>query len=165
EAYAVRGVRREESPFQKHALVTLDVTTQKATRTVPAGMFVVKTAQRLGQLAAYLLEPQAEDGLAAWNFFDAALGEGKEYPVLRVAKQVPLTTGSPRPLPEDRTKGKPIAVELLLRGGGFAGNPALGFDWLPDGEHFYQSKEGKLWKVHARTGRAELAYDEVLLRK
>jgi hypothetical protein len=45
---------------------------------------VVRTAQRLGTLAAYLLEPQSEDGLCAWNFFDGTLKRGTDFPVLRV---------------------------------------------------------------------------------
>jgi dipeptidyl-peptidase-4 len=165
ETYMVGTIQREKSPFQRHNLVTLEVAGAKTTRTIPAGTLVVRTAQPLGSLAAYLLEPQAEDGLAAWNFFDSVLGEGKEYPVQRLVQAVPLHTGSPRPLPEDRSQNKPITFEFLSRGGNFGGNPASGFEWLPDGEHFYQSKEGKLWKIHALTGRAELAYDETLLRK
>ena len=36
----------------------------------PAGAVVVRTAQPLGSLAAYLLEPESDDGLFVWNFFD-----------------------------------------------------------------------------------------------
>ncbi len=48
---------------------------------VPAGTLVVRTAQPLGTLAVYLLEPRSEDGLAAWNFFDADLKAGGDFPV------------------------------------------------------------------------------------
>jgi hypothetical protein len=51
---------------------------------VKAGTLVVRCDQYLGTLAAYLLEPEAEDGLCAWNFFDDALKEGADYPVLRL---------------------------------------------------------------------------------
>ena len=40
---------------------------------VTAGTLVVRTAQPLGNLAVYLLEPRSEDGLATWNFFDEGL--------------------------------------------------------------------------------------------
>ena len=40
------------------------------TRRIPAGTRVVKTAQPLGDLAVYLLEPRSEDGLATWKQFD-----------------------------------------------------------------------------------------------
>ena len=42
-------------------------------RDFPAGTLVVRTAQPLGNLAAYLLEPESDDGLIVWNAFDRAL--------------------------------------------------------------------------------------------
>jgi hypothetical protein len=51
---------------------------------VAAGTLLVRTGQPLGSLAVYLLEPQSADGLVTWNFLDAELKEGKEFPVLRV---------------------------------------------------------------------------------
>ena len=59
------------------------------TRTFPAGTCLVRTAQPLGSLAAYLLEPQSNDGLLLWNFFDSYLvpqwGRGfYPYPVYKV---------------------------------------------------------------------------------
>jgi hypothetical protein len=32
----------------------------------------------------HLLEPECEDGLVAWNFFDDVLEEGVDFPVVRV---------------------------------------------------------------------------------
>ncbi|MGI8547022.1 MAG: hypothetical protein ACR2M1_06760, partial [Gemmatimonadaceae bacterium] len=52
----------------------------------PSGRgFVVSVDGRLGILAAYLLEPESDDGLLDWNFFDSALAPGKSYPVLRLS--------------------------------------------------------------------------------
>ena len=53
---------------------------------------VVRTAQPLGTLAALLLEPQSEDGLCTWNFFDSGLAEGQDFPVLRLPRRVSLDT-------------------------------------------------------------------------
>jgi len=55
----------------------------------PAGTIIVRTAQPLGDLAAYLLEPQSNDGLLFWNFLDRYLvpqwGIGyNPYPVFKV---------------------------------------------------------------------------------
>ena len=55
----------------------------------PAGTLVVRMAQPLANLAAYLLEPQSNDGLMTWNFFDRYLvpqwGMGyNQYPVYKV---------------------------------------------------------------------------------
>lgn len=44
----------------------------------------MRTAQPLGNLIVYLLEPQSEDGLAAWDFFGDRLMVGSRYPVMRV---------------------------------------------------------------------------------
>jgi dipeptidyl-peptidase-4 len=171
EAYWVRSVETTPNLFQKRSLHTVSVLSRDESRRVPAGTLLVRTAQPLGTLASYLLEPESEDSLATWNFFDRTLRADRLFPVFRLLAPTPLTTGSPRPLPEDRVTNRPITEAVLDGGGGrgfsfgFAGNPAGGFQWLPDGEHFLQPKEGKLWKVHARTGRAERFVDPELLKK
>jgi dipeptidyl-peptidase-4 len=63
----------------------------------PAGTIVVRCAQPLADLAAYLLEPQSNDGLMTWNFFDRYLvpqwGSGYyPYPVYRVVDKTELKT-------------------------------------------------------------------------
>jgi hypothetical protein len=63
----------------------------------PAGTIVVRTSQPLGNLAAYLLEPQSNDGLVFWNFFDRYLvpqwGMGyNPYPVYKVLNNTDLKT-------------------------------------------------------------------------
>ena len=83
EAFDVLKVTTAARPFQKHTAVTVEVKAKPSRRTVKAGTVAVKTAQPLGRLAAYLLEPTSEDGLTTWNFFDKGLAEGKEFPVLR----------------------------------------------------------------------------------
>lgn len=54
-----------------------------------AGTYVVRTAQSLANLAAYLLEPQSNDGLVTWNFLDRYLLPQWErgfnpYPIFKV---------------------------------------------------------------------------------
>jgi hypothetical protein len=65
--------------------------------TFDAGAIVIKTSQPLGNLAAYLLEPQSNDGLMTWNFLDRYLvpqwGRGfSPCPVYKVMKKVSLRT-------------------------------------------------------------------------
>lgn len=117
EVYRVREVESAAKPFQGHTLRTLAVKARTEARRVPAGTFLVRTKQPLGTLAAYLLEPAAEDGLAAWNVFDAGLAPGADFPVLRLPTVPPVLTGQPRPLPEDRKALKPVTEELLVGGG------------------------------------------------
>ncbi|HKB02690.1 MAG TPA: DPP IV N-terminal domain-containing protein [Gemmataceae bacterium] len=165
QVYTVDKVIRANRVFQKHTEVTVDVRSQDETRKVPAGMILVRTDQKLGNLAAYLLEPRAADGLTTWNYFDAGLAEGKDFPVLRVVRGPPLTRGPARPLPEDRGVNKPITLDLMFRNTpNFAGNPVSGLTWL-DAEHFLQAKDNGLYKVHAATGRAEPFVDVEKLKK
>lgn len=61
----------------------------------PAGTIVIRTSQPLGNLAAYLLEPQSNDGLMFWNFFDRYLvpqwGTGYNiYPVYKVLNKTDI---------------------------------------------------------------------------
>jgi dipeptidyl-peptidase 4 len=90
EVYRMDRVTHSSSPFQRHRLVTVDATARTVRRRVPAGTVVVKTEQKLGTLAVILLEPQCEDGLTTWNFFDAGLTEGGDFPVLRLAAATAL---------------------------------------------------------------------------
>ena len=101
EAYRVDRITTEAKAFQNHKLVTVDVTSQQTKRTVKSGTIVVRSSQPLGTLAAYLLEPQSEDGLCAWNFFDESLKQGADYPVLRLPVAAALAT---------RTKAPRVAV-------------------------------------------------------
>jgi dipeptidyl aminopeptidase/acylaminoacyl peptidase len=165
EAYTVTDLKRDPVAFQRHALVTLEVSRAKAVRRVPAGTLLVRTDGKLGTLAAYLLEPQAEDGLAAWNLFDDGLRPGGPYPVLRLPTLPAVSVGSPRPLPEERVTNRPFTVDFLLRqpaGRGPRGGDGA-ISWLPDGEHFLQTKGGTLRRVDARTGRSEPAFDPAKL--
>ncbi len=84
EVYTITGIERAEAPFQGHRLVLLEAHAGLQRRDIPEGSLLVPTAQPLGTLAVYLLEPESEDGLAAWNFFDDALTAGGEYPVYRI---------------------------------------------------------------------------------
>jgi dipeptidyl-peptidase-4 len=63
----------------------------------PAGTIVVRTAQPLGNLVAYLLEPQSNDGLVFWNVFDRYLvpqwGIGyNPYPVYKILNKTDIKT-------------------------------------------------------------------------
>ncbi|HRR12185.1 MAG TPA: M14 family metallopeptidase [Tenuifilum sp.] len=64
----------------------------KANRLFTTNYVMVKTSQPLGQLAAYLLEPQSDDGLVYWNFWDRYLVPqwGNNYnpvPVFRITDE------------------------------------------------------------------------------
>jgi dipeptidyl aminopeptidase/acylaminoacyl peptidase len=168
ETYTVSATKMAATEFQKHKNRTVEATAAKGTFKVEPGMFLVTTKQDLGQLAAYLLEPMAEDGLTTWNFFDKGIAEKQPFPVRRVVSATPMLTGDPKPLPETITAKKRFTLDMLGgRGGpaGLSGQPMGSITWLDDGQHWLQSKQGKLWKVEARTGKAEVFVDAAKLRK
>lgn len=84
EQYAVESVEIAEKPYQGRHAATIRVRVQRQMRKIDAEFVLVPAAQRLGRLAVYLLEPESEDGLAAWNFFGEELQTGGTYPILRV---------------------------------------------------------------------------------
>ena len=58
-------------------------------RVLPAGSYVVNAAdQPRSILAAYLLEPESDDGLTTWNFFDTSLRVGGAHPVMRALQPI-----------------------------------------------------------------------------
>jgi dipeptidyl-peptidase 4 len=79
-------------PFQGHQMIALDVTPRQEKAKLNVGDILVRCDQPLGTLAAFLLEPQSEDGLATWNFFDEGLKKQGDYPVRRLPNPVDLKT-------------------------------------------------------------------------
>ena len=75
-------------PFQGHREMRLTGSWRTEQVTVPAGAYFVRVNQPLGLLAVYLLEPQSDDGLVTWNYFDRHLRPGGTYPVLKT--QLPI---------------------------------------------------------------------------
>jgi dipeptidyl aminopeptidase/acylaminoacyl peptidase len=167
ETYTVTDTKLAATEFQKHKTRTVEATAATGTVRAEPGMFLVSTTQDLGQLAAYLLEPMAEDGLTTWNFFDAGIATGKTFPVRRITADKPVFTGEPRPLPETVAAKRPFTLDMIGgRGGaGLAGAPMGNITWLDDGQHWLQTKNRKLWKLNARTGDAEVFVDVANLRK
>jgi hypothetical protein len=90
-SFQVKTLSKSTREFQKHNEVTLTGEYTSASASLPAGTIVVRLAQPLGRLAAYLLEPESDDGLLRWNFFDAWLAVDKPAPVLKIMRTVPLS--------------------------------------------------------------------------
>lgn len=92
ENFVISDVRKNERASFGHNEVTLKGEYKKETVTFPAGSIIVRFAQPLGTLAAFLLEPESDDGLTHWNFFDAYLAVGKAHPVSKVMQNVKATS-------------------------------------------------------------------------
>lgn len=84
ESFTVDSIITSPRPFQGHREVRLKGSWQRGLQTLPPRSFIVSTAQPRGALIVYLLEPESEDGLTTWNFFDSSLKKGGKYPVTRI---------------------------------------------------------------------------------
>jgi hypothetical protein len=82
ETFTVDSLVRSSRAFQGHN--ELRLTGQwKASPVPPSTVLIVRTAQPLGRLAAYLLDPESDDSFFTWNLFDATLSRQRLFPVLR----------------------------------------------------------------------------------
>ncbi len=89
EAFAITSSTQAEREFQKHQERTLEGRWEALGAELPAGTVIVPTAQPLGRLAFYLLDPRSDDGLVTWNILDAALEGADRYPILRAGGSLP----------------------------------------------------------------------------
>jgi hypothetical protein len=76
EAFRIKEIKGAERLYQGHRENTVKGEYAMEKRDFPAGTYFVTTAQPLGSLAAYLLEPESDDGLLVWNYFDKFLASG-----------------------------------------------------------------------------------------
>lgn len=95
ETFKIKDLKPNLRLNQGHYNNTIEGKFQKDTLEFKAGTFVIRTAQPLANLAAYLLEPQSNDGLVFWNFFDKYLvpqwGRGYyPYPVYKILNKVEI---------------------------------------------------------------------------
>jgi len=97
QRFEISNLKGAEKLNQGHYTNTIDGKYLSGPVNFPAGTILVRTAQPLGNLAAYLLEPQSDDGLVFWNFLDRYLvpqwGPGyNPYPVYKILDRVDLKT-------------------------------------------------------------------------
>lgn len=95
EAFQITSLKSAERLYQGHHLNKIEGQTKLINKVFPAGTIFVPTGQPLGKVAAYLLEPESDDGLLVWNFFDRYLTPQwrrgfNECPVYKLYRPVPL---------------------------------------------------------------------------
>jgi hypothetical protein len=87
DSFTIQTFEKSKRQFQGHfeMKITGAYKTEKVTFSV--GTILVRTAQPLGRLVFYLLEPESDDGLVTWNYFDSYLETGKIFPVHKLMRQ------------------------------------------------------------------------------
>ena len=97
ESFQVAELKGAERLYQGHYMNTVTGEYKTEPREFGAGTLVVRTAQPLASLASYLLEPESDDGLLVWNYFDRYLvpqwsRAPQTYPVHKLYTPQPLVT-------------------------------------------------------------------------
>ncbi|MCB0805197.1 MAG: hypothetical protein KDC05_05315 [Bacteroidales bacterium] len=95
ERFEISDLKASERLFQGHYQNKVEGSYVADTVSFDAGTYVVYTSQNLGNLAAYLFEPQSDDGYLKWNFLDRYLVPqwGRyyyPYPVYRLMNVTPV---------------------------------------------------------------------------
>jgi hypothetical protein len=93
EIFSVEKLKKSERKFEGHFMAAAEGKFSAGTRKFKKGDYIVALDQPLANLIFYMLEPQSDDGLVTWNFFDEALSTAGtnnklvEYPVFKYYKK------------------------------------------------------------------------------
>lgn len=87
EVFRIEKYDRSPHKFEGHYMASAEGKFEPATHVVQKGDYKVDMAQPLSNLIFYMLEPQSDDGLLTWNFFDAYLDE---HQVARIPVEFPI---------------------------------------------------------------------------
>lgn len=89
DVFVVERYTRAQRKFEGHLMASAEGHFERITKTLKKGDYKVDMAQPLTNLIFYTLEPQSDDGLLNWNFFDNYLDQNNvatkpvEYPVYK----------------------------------------------------------------------------------
>jgi hypothetical protein len=86
EVFTIESVNHAAREVQGHKISSVTGHWTEQDSNFDSGTWMVRTAQPLGLLAAFLLEPESDDGLLAWNFLDQFLQPGKVVPIHKVLR-------------------------------------------------------------------------------
>ncbi len=148
--YRVLNMRKSPREFQNHRMLTLECEARSEPAVIEKGSLIVRTSQPLARLAAYLLEPESNDGLATWNFFDSEIKTGADFPVQRINEPMSLPTRSLTEIPpggELRLENIYGPDKLELSSGS-----AASLTWLNDSAAYVVEKNRRKVLVDAATG-------------
>jgi hypothetical protein len=95
QSFRIKEITAQPRLFQGHHLNSVKGEYFTEQKEFEEGTLFIPTAQPLANLTAYLLEPESDDGLLVWNFFDRYVvpqwsREPQTYPVYRLLKPVNL---------------------------------------------------------------------------
>jgi dipeptidyl-peptidase 4 len=139
--------------YQGHPLKKLEVDWKTEKTLLSRDTYVVSATGPLARLTAYLLEPESDESLATWNFFDPYVSQGLTYPVRRLS-QLPEQLEQLQEIP----RTEELTLEKVMRPGAtieLSGkNLIQSVSWLSTSEEMelaYQ-RDGQWFAMQATTG-------------
>ncbi len=95
ERFKIDELKGRSRLYQGHYMNSIKGEFVTETKEFPKGTHIIYTAQKLGNVATYLLEPESDDGYVHWNFLDKYLvpqwGRGYyPYPVYKLLNETKL---------------------------------------------------------------------------
>ena len=73
DKFEIKDLKAAPRLNQGHYTETVEGAFVKEVKEFSIGTYIIRTSQKLGYLVSYLLEPQSDDGLLMWNYFDRYL--------------------------------------------------------------------------------------------
>ncbi len=148
--YTIKKVTKQRKAFQGRRSQDLEIDRKATELEIREGDFVVRCNQPLSPLAAYLLEPRSEDGLAHWGFFDG-LAKGVGYPVLSVTDgKAVISQRIERVVPTKR-----LTLDMIYgpeKRRNFSGVFPTGLQWREGEARYNRNWAGRKVQVDAATG-------------
>jgi hypothetical protein len=89
DIFEISELKKSQHKFEGHFMATLSGEFKSQSKKFKKGDYIIDMAQPLTNFIFYLLEPQSDDGLVNWNFFDAYIEKQKTdnktvvYPVFK----------------------------------------------------------------------------------
>jgi hypothetical protein len=89
EVFSIEKLENSKREFEGHFMAEVEGSFIAKNKSFKKGDFYIDMAQPLTNLIFYMLEPQSDDGLVTWNFFDAYLNDkgvdkkAVEYPIFK----------------------------------------------------------------------------------
>ena len=92
-SFAIDSTIVSPRAFQGRRTVRLEGRWFETRSSLPANAWLVRSGQPLGVLAAYLLEPESDDGLTAWNVDDRATTRASALAIVRLERPLAESCG------------------------------------------------------------------------
>lgn len=142
-----------QSSYQGHRLKSLKVQWREESQQLNAGTYIVPASGELGKLVALLLEPESDDSLATWNFFDPYLVVDSDFPVKRL-----MSVPDSSEIVDTVEPGERLSFPLVMKPSASidysGGNRIESVQWLKNSEppQIAYRKDGQWFAIEAFTG-------------